>query len=239
MNYGVLLAGGSGTRIKSINISKQYFEIDNIPIIIYTLNRLLDVKKFDYIYIAVANGYVNYMNTLLDKYVSEAERQCITVLEGGKERIDSLHNVIKKIIELNAVNDDDVIVVHDAVRPFVSAKILENSIDGARKYGATVAAVPVSDTMLNSAEGEFVDYIPKRKELYKGQAPDSFRLKTLIELENNLTEEQKKQITGSSQICTMNNYPIKMIAGDDINFKITTDADLEMAKVLILSRKKK
>ena len=236
MNYGVILASGGGTRMKSIDIPKQYYEINNKPIIIYTLERLLHTNIFNVIYIAINEKYMELMTNYLNKFIDVSDLNKIKIVYGGKERIDTIHNVIKEISK-NDINDDDVIVIHDAVRPFVTDKILIDSVTEARKHGATVATVPASDTMLVSAAGEYVDNIPKRSTIFKGQAPDSFNLKVFIELENKLTAEEKESITGTSQICTMNNYPIKMIAGDDINFKITTDADLEIAKSLIYNRK--
>lgn len=236
MNYGVILAGGVGNRVKSISMPKQYYEINGIPIIIYTLKRMLEVGVFDYFYVAVAVDYIELMKVLVKKYFSTDVAEKIMIVVGGKERIDTIHNVIKSIKENNNIGDDDVIVIHDAVRPFVTDRILVDSVDGAKKYGATVAAVPVSDTILKSNEGEYVDSIPIRNTLYKGQSPDSFNLKKFIELESKLTDEQKSIITGTSQICTINNFPIRMIDGDNMNFKITTDADLEIARRLILKK---
>lgn len=238
MNYAAILASGVGTRVKSINIPKQYYEIDNKPIIIYTLESILNDNLFDFIYIAVSPEYKEQVTNYLNTFIAYDKINKIKIIFGGKERMDTIHNVINEISK-NEIRDDDIIVIHDAVRPFVTKQILEDSIENARKYGAVVAAVPVADTMLISESGDYVDSIPPRRMLYKGQAPDSFNIKKLIELENNLTSEQIKEITGTSQICTMNNFPIKMIPGDDINFKITTDSDLEMAKNLILSRRRK
>ena len=238
MNYGVILASGSGTRMKNINIPKQYYEIDGKPIIIYTLESMLNSDLFDNIYIAINKDYYELVSDYLVKFISSEEIEKIKIVFGGKERIDTIHNVISEIAK-NNITKDDVIVIHDAVRPLVTNKILEDSVNSARKYGAVVAAVPVSDTMLMSNNGDYVDSIPNRSLLYKGQAPDSFNLEKFIELENNLTDEQKSMIVGTSQICTMNNYPIKMILGDEINFKITTDSDLVMMKNIILSRKKR
>lgn len=236
MNYAVLLAGGTGSRMKSIEIPKQYYEIDEIPIIVYTLKTFIKVDCFDYIYIAVNDEFKDYMNSILKKYIDEKNISKITLVSGGNERIDSIHNVITTI-DKNNINDDDIIVIHDAVRPFVTEKIIIDNIEGAEKYGATVTSVPVNDTILLSTDGDYVDRIPIRKTLFNGQSPDSFNLKTFIELENKLTDEQKEIITGTSQVCTLNNYPIKMIEGDTINFKITTDADLELAEHIILKRK--
>lgn len=235
MNYGVLLAGGTGSRMKSIEIPKQYYEINEIPIIIYTLKTFIKVDCFDFIYIAVHDTFKDLLNSMIKKHIDKTDISKIKLVPGGNERIDSIHNVVKAI-NINKINDEDIIVIHDAVRPFVTEKIILDNIKGAKEYGATVTFVPVNDTILLSADGDYVDRIPIRKTLFHGQSPDSFNLKTFIELENNLTDEQKEIITGTSQVCTLNDYPIKMIEGDTINFKITTDADLELAEHIILKR---
>ena len=235
MNYAVLLAGGSGSRMKSIDVPKQYYEINGIPIIIYTLNTFVNLNCFDYIYLAIDKMYIEFMKSLLKKYVDKQYLSKITIIQGGIERIDSIHNVVESINK-DTINDDDIIVIHDAVRPFVTEKIILNNIKGAKEYGATVTFVPVNDTILLSTDGDYVDRIPIRKTLFHGQSPDSFNLKTFIELEDKLTDEQKEIITGTSQVCTLNDYPIKMIEGDTINLKITTDADLELAEHIILKR---
>lgn len=235
MNYGVILAGGSGSRMKGIDIPKQYYEINGKPIIIYTLKTFIDIECFDYIYIAVNDEYIQYVNSILEKFIDKENISKITIVNGGNERIDSIHNVIEAIDE-NNINDEDIIVIHDAVRPFISKKIILDNIECAKKYGATVTSVPVNDTILLSTDGDYVDRIPIRKTLFHGQSPDSFNLKTFIELESKLTDEQKEIITGTSQVCTLNDYPIKMIEGNTANFKITTDADLDLAEYIILKK---
>lgn len=231
MIYGAMLAGGVGTRVKSSVIPKQFIEIGGKPIIIYTLENILKVERFDYVYIAVHKDYEGYMNEQVKKNVSCPEK--VKIILGGKERLDSINNVTSAISKDHGITEDDVIVIHDAVRPFVTEKILNDSIDAAAEYGACVCGLPCADTILHSKGGEYVEDIPNRSELYCGQAPDSFRLKHFVDMQNNLTDEQKKVITGTSQICTMNGQPIHIIEGDAINFKITTDSDLLMVKTLL------
>lgn len=231
MIYGAMLAGGSGTRVKSADIPKQFIEICGQPVIIHTLKNMLKVSRFDKIYIAARADYIDYLNEQVRANISEPAR--VRIIPGGKERMDSIHNVTAAIEADNGISDEDVIVIHDAVRPFVTEKILNDSIDSAAKYGACVCGLPCADTILHSVKGDVVDDIPTRSELFCGQAPDSFRLKKFIEMQENLTEEQKKTITGTSQICTLNNQPIYIIEGDAINFKITTDSDLLMVKTLL------
>lgn len=231
MIYGAMLAGGSGTRVKSFDIPKQFIELGGAPIIIHTLKNMLKVPRFDRVYIACREDFLDFMNDAVNKHIDTPER--VRLIAGGRERMDSIRCVTDAIAADGGINDDDVIVIHDAVRPFVTEKILNDSIDAAAKYGACVCGLPCADTILHSAKGDVVDDIPPRGELYSGQAPDSFRLKHFIEMQDSLTDEQKRVITGTSQICTMNRQPIHIIEGDAINFKITTDSDLLMAQTLL------
>lgn len=231
MIYGAMLAGGVGSRMKSATIPKQFLEVQGQPIILYTLRNMLKVERFDYIYIATHHDYIVYMKEMVQKYVEMPQK--VRIIEGGKERMDSIHNVTDAIVADEGLHEDDVIVIHDAVRPLVTEKILNDSIDAAGKYGACVCGLPAVDTMLYSEDGKVVTNIPERSKLYNGQAPDSFSLPRFLEMQNNLTEEQKKVITGTSQICTMNEQPIYIIEGDPLNFKLTTDGDLLIFKSMI------
>lgn len=231
MIYGAMLAGGVGSRMKSATIPKQFLEVEGKPIIIYTLLNMLKVERFDYIYIATHKDYLDYMKDMVNKYVDKPEK--VRIIEGGKERMDSIHNVTDAIVNDEGIHDDDVIVIHDAVRPLVTEKILNDSIDAAGTYGACVCGLPAVDTMLYSEDGKIVTNIPERSKLYNGQAPDSFSLPRFLEMQNNLMEEQKKVIVGTSQICTMNHQQMYIIEGDPLNFKITTDGDLLILKSII------
>ena len=234
MIYGAMLAGGSGTRVKSSDVPKQFIEIGGDPVIIHTLKNMLKVPRFDRVYIACREDFKDYLKEKVAENISQPER--VRIISGGKERMDSIRCVTDAISADNGIHEEDVIVIHDAVRPFVTEKILNDSIDAAAKYGACVCGLPCADTILHSFKGDIVDDIPARSELFCGQAPDSFRLAHFIRMQENLTPEQKAVITGTSQICTMNGQPIHIIEGDAINFKITTDSDLLMVRTLLGER---
>lgn len=154
MIYGAMLAGGSGTRVKSSKIPKQFIEIGGKPIIIYTLENMLKVKRFDYIYIAVHKDYEDYMNEQVKKNIPESEK--VRVILGGKERMDTINNVTTAITNDNGLHDDDVIVIHDAVRPFVTEKILNDSIDCA--YSSILQALQC----LQGSIGNTQERLPRR-----------------------------------------------------------------------------
>ena len=236
MNYAAILAGGTGTRVKSIKIPKQFVEIGGKPVIAYTINNVLKSAVFDKIYIAVHKDWIDFMNELVDSEFSEA-RNIIRVVYGGKERMDTITYVTATISMECGVKTNDVIVLHDAARPFVTKQILRDSVKAAAKYGAVVTAMSASDTMLVSESGEEVDNIPERKTIFHGQAPDSFRLRLFLDMLNALTEEQRANITGTSQICTLNGHKLHMIKGDPQNFKITTDIDLFIAEQMAIKAK--
>ena len=127
---------------------------------------------------------------------------------------------------------DDIVVICDAVRPFVSKEILQNSIKMSRSHGACVCALPAIDTMLY-VENNIITSVPLRKNIFHGQAPDSFQVSILNEALNSLTEDEKKIITGTAQICVLKHIPVYTIPGDIKNIKITTPDDIKIAENIL------
>ncbi len=229
MIFGAILAGGTGSRMKQ-KIPKQFIELNNVPIIIRTLKRMLEVNEFDHICIGIHPDYNDYLQDLFKQYTIDSKKILITL--GGKERINSIENVLDCITKISD-KKDDIIVIHDAVRPFVSKEILKNSIINAQKYGACVAVTPAVDTMYILNKNDFIQNFPNRKTIFNGQAPDSFNVQLLKNSIKNLTEEERKTITGSVQICAKNGHKIKTIQGDYKNIKITTENDLAIANTIL------
>lgn len=229
MNYAAILAGGVGSR-SGLDYPKQFYKIEGKPIIIYTIEKIVSSKLMDQVYVAVVADYFDYTKQLLEEYQLQDK---VVLLTGGNTRMETIDRVIDAITNHNEITEHDIILIHDAVRPFITNQIMKDSIEGAMKYGATVATIPVVDTIVASTDKEKVNSIPNRNELFSGQAPDTFRLKEFIQMEKNLTPEQKLQATGTSQVCTFNHKDIYMVKGDPINFKITTSTDLLLAEKII------
>lgn len=227
MIFASLLAGGTGTRMEKHNIPKQFIELNGKPIIIRTIEKILSVADFDYLYIAIHPNYETFLREILAKH-DLASNKKIVIIHGGKERIDSVQNVIDAISK-KSTNENDIIVMHDAVRPFVSKEILLNSIKTASEFGACVATVPAVDTMYILDNEGFITGFPNRQTLFNGQAPDSFKIGVIKNALNSLTDEERKVITGTVQICAAKGYKIQTIAGEYKNIKITTENDLTLA----------
>ena len=230
MNYAAILAGGIGSRMVRADRPKQFLLIKGTPIIIHTTRRLLEGRFFDVLYIAIHPDWSDYLNGLLAKY---GLANSVKVIDGGAERLDTITNVINAIDSDYGIKADDKIFIHDAVRPFVTDQIIKDSLAALDSCDAVVAADPAVDTMLWIEDGrKDVSDMPARKNLYHGQAPDSFKLKVLKESIDALTEEDRKVITGTAQICMLKGITINTVPGDRSNMKITTDVDMAIAEAI-------
>lgn len=231
MVYGAILAGGTGTRMKLSAMPKQFLPLNGKPVIVLTLLKMLSLAQFDCIYIGIHPQWRAYFQGLLEEHAVDLSR--VRVVDGGETRIDTITNVIAGIEADFSIQEADVIILHDAVRPFVTDQILLDSIAGAQRYGACVASIPAADTMLYSEDGLSVASMPNRQKLFHGQTPDSFNIALFKRALLSLTPEEKEIITGTAQIAMVKGIPIYMVPGDSGNFKITTDSDMMIAQKVV------
>ncbi len=232
MIYAAILAGGKGTRMGSTDVPKQFLELDNKPIIIHTIEKMLMCDRFERVIIGINADWKSYCEDLIAKYIGNDER--IIVCAGGIDRNGTLCNVIDVIKQEKGLNDDDVIVTHDAVRPFVTKRIIEENIDAALKYGACDTVIPATDTIVRSDDAEIISIIPERSRLYQGQTPQSFNIKLLMDSFAALTDEEKATLTDACKILVLKNHPVHLVNGEVLNFKITTISDYQLAKAMLV-----
>ncbi len=226
------MAGGTGSRMRNANMPKQFMMLGDKPIIIYTLEKFLMCDRLDAIYIGIHKDWKTYLQDMIDKYAA-AEKDRIFVICGGDDRNSTLMNVIAGIEEKFGESDDHIIITHDAVRPFVTLRMIEENIDKAIETGAVDTVVPATDTIVESLDGKVISMIPDRKTMYQGQTPQSFKLGLLKELYNSLTEEEKGILTDACKICVIRNYPVSLVEGSDTNMKITTPGDYKIAQAMV------
>lgn len=229
--YAAILAGGVGNRMHSATIPKQFLTLGDRPIIIWTIQKIIRSQAFDHLYVAIHPEWKDYLRDLIDRW--EIDANSMTIVSGGKERLDSIENVVDAIYDAHTVDPDDKILIHDAVRPFITDQIIQDSLRALDRHPAVVAAIPATDTMLWIENGTRVDSMPDRSKLFNGQAPDSFRLSILAKSLKELTPQQRRVITGTAQICLLDGIPIHTIPGDPVNIKLTSDSDMLIAEGLI------
>ncbi len=233
MVYGAILAGGVGKRVERTQTPKQFIEIGGQPIIVITLKQFIEIDEMDRIYIAVHADWKEYLGNLLDKYFSKEECEKIRIVVGGKERLDSFINILDSIIDTTGLSEEDILICHDSVRPFVRKKMILDCIEETKKHGVALTVTPAEDTMYSSSMEGFIDGTLDRSTLFKGQTPSGFKATLLKEVCDSVSEDEKKKITGTTQLMLKKGYNLKIVEGHTSNFKITTDNDLDIADRMV------
>ncbi len=231
MVYGAVLAGGKGTRMQNSDIPKQFLDLDGKAIIIHTVEKMLINPRVDKVYIGINPDWVEYCEDLVKKEIGDNQKIVITA--GGSDRNGTLKNILDDIDRRFGIHDDDIIVTHDAVRPFLTQRIIDQNIDAAIQYGAVDTVIPATDTIVSSEDGQVIAGVPERSKLYQGQTPQSFNIRLLLDCMNQLTEEEKTVLTDACKICVLKNKPVYLVQGEVLNFKITNIGDYQMARAMM------
>lgn len=237
MIYAEILAGGKGTRMGNTEMPKQFLKIGTKPVLINTIEKFLLQPQFDKIIVVSPAQWISHTQDIIDTYIDKNLTTKVHICAGGKDRNESIMAGINFIEENFGMNDDDIMVTHDAVRPFITSRIMEENIKYALEYGATDTVIPAYDTIIKSENGENISEIPVRDYMYQGQTPQSFNMKKLKDLYNSLTAEEKEMLTDAAKIFVMKNEKVKVVQGEVFNIKITTPYDLEVANYLVQNNK--
>lgn len=231
MIIGAVLAGGKGTRVGA-GIPKQFLEINGKPILIMTIDKFLQADLFDLLYVCVNEAWREHTEKLIkDNYGSLSEK--ITIVTGGKERMMSLLNVIHDIVGKFGAREEDILITHDAVRPFVSYEILKDSVEQTKLHKVTMASIPMADTIYKSDKEGCLTSTFDRKQLWIGQTPAGCRMDLFYEVISSYSMEELLSMTGTSQLFVNKGIDIHISEGSINNFKITTPKDVIYADYIM------
>ena len=231
MVFAVICAGGIGSRMGNAEKPKQYLNVGGKPIILHTIEKFVVNEKFEKIIVLVPESWISYTKDIINKHLQGIEK--VEVMAGGSDRNSTIMNAINYIEEKFGLDDDTIIVTHDAVRPFVTHRIIMDNIEAAVKVGACDTVIPATDTIVESLDGEKISGIPDRSKVYQGQTPQSFRAKRLKELYSSLTDEEKAILTDAAKIYLLKGEAVHLVRGEVFNIKITYPYDLTVAETLI------
>ena len=220
--FAVIPAGGKGIR-SGFSAPKQYLKFNGKELVIYTLEVFQKNRLIDEIVIAAEKPYLPLLKKIKEKYNLTKIKK---IVEGGKERQDSVHNAL---LAINA-DKNDLIVVHDAARPLLTSDVLNNAISVAEKKGNALVCIKAKDTLIRAKES--VNSYLDRKEIYNVQTPHIFRYKDLMKAFDKAYKE-KFYGTDESILVKKLGKKIHIAEGSVLNFKITTKSDVQIFRKLI------
>jgi 2-C-methyl-D-erythritol 4-phosphate cytidylyltransferase len=214
----VIPAGGLGKRFGAKK-PKQLVEINGIPILQHTLHKFQSCPAVDFIVVSSHPKYVTDVEKIIKR---NKFTKIISVVSGGRHRQDSVWNAVREIVK----HQPDIILIHDAVRPFVSNKIILNVIQAVKKYEAAIPAVAPKDTIKISDNDGFVITTPDRNKLFAVQTPQGFKTKIIVEAFQK-AHADKFYGTDDSSLVERLGKKVKIVESDYMNIKITTKEDFE------------
>ncbi|MCR1842967.1 IspD/TarI family cytidylyltransferase [Murimonas intestini] len=229
MNFALILSGGVGARMKNVGVPKQYIEIDGKPIIMFTLEKFESNNRIDKIIVVASKQWHSQIEIWKEVYQIN---KLVGIAEAGDSRQESILNGLEYCGILSK-EEMDKVIIHDAVRPFVSEHLISTCIDTLDKHEGCMPVLPIHDTVYQSQDGKNITKLLDRNTLFAGQAPEAFRLKRYLEINRMATKEVLKNTSGTSMIAYRYSMDVCMISGEDTNFKITTPSDLIRFRTII------
>ena len=225
----IIFAGGSGVRMGA-GKPKQFLEVDGRPIIIHTLDIFENHPEVDEIYIACKEDFIGQLKRMIRRFdISKVK----DIVPGGATGMGSIYNALKASAE--QCPEDTIVLIHDGVRPFISAELIDKVISTVIEDGAAVTCTPLFETPIISKEGEIVEETPVRAHCYTAQAPQAFRLGTVLKA-HEIVRRSNPDYEGIIDNCTMMKslgMSVPIVKGPRSNIKVTTPEDLFMFKAML------
>ncbi len=235
----IIPAAGLGTRMspgpdakgRKTAASKQFFELGGTPILVHTLRKFAANPEVSEICVALRANEMTSFRARLEKEAKEFCGKKIDLVEGGEHRQQS---VARALAIVNGVADD-IVLVHDAVRPFVTQQVIHDVILAAAKYGAAIAGMPAMDTIKQverNTEGAVITATVPRERVVMAQTPQGFRYDVLKKAFDEATTDGFLG-TDEASLVERSGHRVMVVMGSPRNIKITTPADMELAEFFL------
>jgi 2-C-methyl-D-erythritol 4-phosphate cytidylyltransferase len=235
----IIPAAGLGTRMlpasdaksKKPSASKQFSELGGTPILIHTLRKFALSPEVSEIYVALRANEIAGFRTRLEKEAGNLSKKKVELVEGGEHRQQSVAHAIAAV----SAAPDDIVLVHDAVRPFVTEEIIHDVIKAVRKYGAAIAGMPAMDTIKQVeriSEGAVITATIPRERVVMAQTPQGFRYSVLKKAFDEATADGFLG-TDEASLVERSGHQVAVVMGSPRNIKITTPADMELAEFFL------
>lgn len=230
-SVGLLIAGGSGNRMHQ-DIPKQFITVNERPIIVYTMEAFEKHPEIDAIAVVCIEGWEQVLWAYAKQFdITKLQH----VISGGKNGQDSIRNGVMELEK--HYSDEDLVLIHDAIRPMVSAEIISDNIRVAREFGNAITAIPCAEAMLQTEDGMMSTGAYPRDRLKRTQTPQAFHIGDICNLHRRALEAG---IVNSVASCTLKieiGEQVYFSAGSEKNIKLTTVEDIDIFKALLAAKR--
>jgi 2-C-methyl-D-erythritol 4-phosphate cytidylyltransferase len=228
MNIAVIFAGGVGTRMKTSDLPKQFLMVHGKPIIVHTIEIFQNHPEIDGIICVCVEGWIDYMEELKYRYRLE---KIAKIVPGGETGQLSIYNGLKAAAASFGLNDN-VVLIHDGVRPLISAETITANIASVKANGSAITSVPAQETVIVVDDDEQVQEIVERSHARLARAPQSFYLKEILEAQETAISQGLTNMTDSCTLMKHFGKKLYTIPGERNNIKITTPEDFYTFRAL-------
>lgn len=226
MVTALIFAGGTGKRMNSRSKPKQFLEMHGKPIIIYTLEHFEYHDEVDNIVIVCLADWIEELKGLLKRYgITKVSR----IVPGGETGHDSIYLGLECMKDI--VSDDEIVLIHDGVRPLINAELISENIRVTRKYGNAITAEAARESVIRSEDGKVINEVPHRNEMYTAKAPQTFYYADIQKLYERAKRDKVKTID-SSHLCSIYDVSMHIVQSTKNNLKITEPADFYVYRAL-------
>ena len=235
MNSVLIFAGGVGSRMKATNNTpKQFLKVDNKPIIIHTIEKFETCDDIDNIVVVCIKSWIKKLNNYLEKFNI---KKVSAVIPGGETGFESRIIGLQHLVDNSQNPNDDIVILHDGVRPIIKDTLISNNIKQTQKYGNCITVGRAMETISVVNYEGMIEKTIDRAQCRYARAPQTFYLKEIFDGYKTAREQNREDLIDSASVLEFMGKKIYTIEGPEENIKITTPLDYYMFKGIIQAQK--
>lgn len=232
MNIAVIFAGGTGTRMQTKNKPKQFLMVHGKPIIVHTIEKFEKHKDIDGIIVVCLEEWIDYMKEMQYRFRLDKIGK---IVPGGSTGQLSIYNGLVAAKEVYG-EDDNIVLIHDGVRPLITEQLISDNIESVKKYGTAITCTVAKETVMLVDDNNLVDDVPSREKSRFAKAPQSFFLKDILNAQNKAIADGYDNMIDSCTLMKTYGYNLSVVIGSSDNIKITTPDDFYIFRALYDAR---
>jgi 2-C-methyl-D-erythritol 4-phosphate cytidylyltransferase len=233
MNRVLIFAGGTGQRMGASSVPKQFLCAYSKPIIVHTIEHFQKCNAIQSIVVVCLADYIDYLKGIISFYQLD---KVVSVVSGGENGQESIFNGLKELVRLYGDNSDDIVLIHDGVRPLINEQVIIDNINCVKQYGNAITVCKAIETIVLLDDNSVVEKVMDRQYCNTAKAPQSFYLKDIYSNHLKAIQENKHDFIDSAMLMQYYGAYIHTVLGPNENIKITTPMDYYLFKAILDAR---